>query len=364
MDQLFQQFGPQAAAVQELFNALIAPLQQQIQELQAQLEAPVPPQLNAQDLAAAVAQAVVGAQPQAQQAIPHHREPKVADPPFFKGNKDEVESFIRSVRTCFTLSPSRFPPGDETRRILFTLGFIQEGTAGTWANNLANAMLNQNVQNPFNTFQEFQEAFERSFGSMDKAQKARTDMSTLKMKPGDTVEGYTTTFESLAIHTGYNEAALIEHYRSGLLHRIIEKIYGDSNGHLPDNLEGWKTKARHLDNLYQEFKALQLRNGPSSSTNNHRPQRPAPPRMPTTPTSPASHSAPEAMDVDGHRKSIRCYNCGKFGHIARRCPNPNQTRSIRTVEIAEVVRAVLAETQGTKGDEVSEQVSDFPASQQ
>jgi Retrotransposon gag protein/Zinc knuckle len=349
MDQngLFAQFGDQAPAVQALLNAVMQPLQNQIFQLQQQI-AHVPPVVDAQDIAAAVAAAV------AQQAQPPApREPKVADPPIFSGDRNEVQSFIRSVRTCFTLSPSCFPAGDEIRRILFALGFIQGGTAGTWANNATNAMLDPGTINPFNDFQEFQDAFERAFGALDRAQKARTDMTALKMKPGDSVEEYTTTFESLAIHTGYNEAGHIEAYRSGLLPRIVEKIYGDSNGQLPADLTAWKTKSRHLDNLYHEFKALQLRN-PHHTTPTQRSNRAPPPRP--TMTVPATTPTADAMDVDGHRgRSVRCYNCNKFGHIARNCPEPKKHRSIRTAEIAEVVRAVLAEGKEVQG---------FPTSQQ
>jgi hypothetical protein len=216
------------------------------------------------------------------------------------------------------------------------------------------------IPNPYNTFQEFQDAFERAFGALDRAQKARTDLAALKMKPGDTVEEFTTSFEALAIHTGYNEPALIEAYRSGLLHRIVEKIYGDSNGQLPADLAAWKTKARHLDNLYHELKALQLRSPHNVSTPSRANRAPAPQ---STIVAPASTLASDAMDVDGHhRNSIRCYNCNKFGHIARNCPEPKRHRSIRTAEITEVVRAILAEKKEEK-EEVKE-LSGFPTSQQ
>ena len=374
MDEIFAQFGDQAPAVQALFNAIVIPLQQEIQQLQqqvAQQNQPAPQMINQQAIAAAVAQAVIQAQPAvppAQPAPPQQpREPKVADPPIFNGNRNELQSFIRSVRTCFTLAPSRFPVGDEVRRILFTLGFIQGGTAGIWANNTANSFLDPTVPNPFDTFEQFQNALERSFGSMDRSQKARTDLASLKMKPGDTVEEYTTTFESLAVHTGYNEAAHIEAYRSGLIPRIVEKIYGDTNGQLPVDLNAWKTKARHLDHLYHEYKALHLR-GPTSA-NQPKTAYVHPPTKTPTATSTSTTSTlppPDAMDVDGHRsRTVRCYNCNRFGHIARNCPEPKRNRSIRTTEIAEVVRAVLAETQPAKKEESAPQSgSDFPPSQQ
>jgi len=35
---------------------------------------------------------------------------------------------------------------------------------------------------------------------------------------------------------------------------------------------------------------------------------------------------PNAMDVDRHRKTRRCYNCGEMGHLAARCSKPRKER--------------------------------------
>ena len=71
------------------------------------------------------------------------------------------------------------------------------------------------------------------------------------------------------------------------------------------------------------------------------------------------------MEVDGtRRRNPQCYNCQKFGHIAKFCPEPRKFRSIRATEIAEIVRAVLA-GDFTKEEEKSvEVVADFPSNQQ
>lgn len=342
-EQLLAQFGDQAPAIQQLLQILIQPFQNQILQLQGQLA-----QIPATN-------------------TPHQREPKVADPPIFSGDRTQVESFLRAVRLCFQLTPSRFPEGDEKRRILFALGFIREGTAGTWANNHYRTFLDPAKTDPFSTFQDFQKALEGAFGNADQAQKARTDMATLKMKPGDTVEEYTTAFEALAGHTGYNEAAHIEAYRSGLHHRLVEKIYSDANGELPADLAAWKTKARRLDNLHLEYKALQSRI-PQTSSGQQKPrfQLTRAPGISSTPAASTTAPAPnsDAMDVDGHRKAIRCYNCNKLGHISRNCPEPKRFRSIRASDLAEAVRAVLAETSTSKVEEVVEKPQDFTNSQQ
>jgi len=40
------------------------------------------------------------------------------------------------------------------------------------------------------------------------------------------------------------------------------------------------------------------------------------------------------MDVDRHRETKRCYNCGKVGHLAARCSKPEKERreEVRIVE--------------------------------
>jgi len=37
------------------------------------------------------------------------------------------------------------------------------------------------------------------------------------------------------------------------------------------------------------------------------------------------------MDVDRHRETKRCYNCGKVGHLAARCSKPGR-EEVRIVE--------------------------------
>jgi len=103
--QIFAQFGDQAAAVQHLLNAAILPLQQEINTLNQQLavQAQAAPQIINQNIQDAIAQGVAQIQPPVPAPAPvpvqpqQPKDPKVADPPIFSGNRNEVRSFIRSL---------------------------------------------------------------------------------------------------------------------------------------------------------------------------------------------------------------------------------------------------------------------------
>jgi hypothetical protein len=338
---LAQMFGEQAPLVQQVLQGALqqatADLHQQIANLQQQIAAQQAPPAN-----------------HAPGAAPTQRDPKVAEPPFFTGNRSEAAGWVLAVRLHITLTPTMFPPNDENRKILFALAYIRGGDfSEKWANNHKNAFLNPTAPNPFQTLEEFFTAFEIAFRDHNRNEAARHQMEALRIKPGETVEAYTTAFESLQTDTEYNDISLVEKYRRGLPRPIVEKIYSSADGTLPVNLAGWKLKARQLDNLYRDFKDL----GYGTPAQTNKPKAPntggralsAPPAAST-----GAASSSDAMDVDGHTRkgdTRRCYNCNKPGHIARNCPEPRKARSIRGFTIDELAETIKCLLQGEKSGE-------------
>ena len=113
---------------------------------------------------------------------------------------------------------------DERMKILYALSFMCGGTAQVWAANETMAVITGTSQ--MQTLDIFLESVKKTFGDLDRAWTARTQLHELKMAPGTTAEDYTARFEMLAGRTGFtNDAALEDIYVWGLPNSILQKIF-------------------------------------------------------------------------------------------------------------------------------------------
>ena len=141
---------------------------------------------------------------------------------------------------------------DERMKILYVLSFMCGGTAQVWAANETMAVIMGTSQ--MQTLDIFLESVEKTFGDLDWAWMAHTQLRELKMAPSTMAEDHTAQFEMLAGRTSFNDAALEDIYIWGLPNSILQKIFAQVT--LPNSLEAWKTVVRNLDHLHRSLAEL------------------------------------------------------------------------------------------------------------
>jgi Retrotransposon gag protein len=137
-------------------------------------------------------------------------EAKGADPKPFSGDRKKTESFLCSVQLNIALQPRVYLT--ELHKILYTLSWMKDGTAGAWAESLSTSFLDPEAHNPYNTFEGFLLAFEGAFGEPDREFTTRSQLRNLKQGKMS-AEEYMVHFDALAGRTAFGEEALISAYQ-------------------------------------------------------------------------------------------------------------------------------------------------------
>ena len=273
-------------------------------------------------------------------------EPKIPDPPIFKGDRKELLPFLTKCQLKFEGQPSQF--GTDRAKVLYA-GTRLEGTPFSWFQPLIKLWPADGSPDPapmeICSWEAFQESLTSIYGDPNLAATADREIRALK-QTGSVAE-YAAHFESKKQYLSWNDAAFRDQFYLNLDKEIKNNMAAFGK---PATLKLLKELAIRLDTRLEE-RRLEVR---QEQARIQYPQRSGPrTQLPATQTKPASSSAsttpitPQTalrvpshsadgtvpMELDAHRvwrlsaseKERRkrlglCDYCAASDHVLAACP--------------------------------------------
>ncbi|KIM73808.1 hypothetical protein PILCRDRAFT_14944, partial [Piloderma croceum F 1598] len=259
------------------------------------------------------------------------------------------ELFRRQIRIFFLANPDVY--NTDMRKIFFALTLLNQGPPGQWAQNYIERVEAQadpagNIPDAtWGTFNTFMNSLRDSFADPNKGRSASNALETLTYDNNRRADEFFQEFETLAGRTGYigNNAYLINLLERKVPRHLIKKVYNDT---VPDTYAAYKEKIIRFDNLEQRLKVITHHSGPkhsysspnysSLSTSSHaktstgvygnagelmdigrnRPKA----KLWVPHTSSSTKKKPANNKPTGGAMRIKCFGCGKEGHMVSNCP--------------------------------------------
>lgn len=277
-------------------------------------------------------------------------------PPLFDGDKSKWNNFYDSVTTYIAAYDTDFDT--EKKKIWFTISFLRKEnggdcTASDWVRNWKKRSLNNAVLPATYTFNALIRELESSFKDHNLAQIAHAKLTSTHQGKATLTEFFQ-RFELLAEQAGYSpndtnttyHAFLIELLEGLINQEIVGQMYVGGMA-LPTTYQAFKERLTQIDANRQRGKIRGTRQvfhtiHTLASSPNHPPQPITQGTVPNLAKSLADGPVPMDVDVDkqGQRgRPYRCYNCGKFGHLKKDCPDPPK----RKFNLRELVSEIEAE---------------------
>jgi hypothetical protein len=206
------------------------------------------------------------------------REPKVASPAFFSGNRKDSRNFLLQLKNVFLVQPARFT--SEVNKVSYAISYLRD-TAFDWVSPYleSNAPL-------LKDFSEFEKAFTVSFGDIDRKRRAEKELLTIRQK-NRSISTIVSEFQRLAFETHMNDEALFPLFYNTLNDDVKDEICKVPR---PSTIEEYYHLAIAIDNRLFERKR-EKRFGTRFT-----PQEPR-----TFRSSPAAYD-PDAMIIDNIQK--------------------------------------------------------------
>jgi hypothetical protein len=298
----------------------IAVLTQQVQLLAAQVQA------------LQTAHAPVGPAPAPMPALQIPAAAKLPKAPMFGGKKEDVRPWADNMLS--QLYARQLNP--ESSEAVFYAAAHFTDRAAVWF--LSRKMATGDILfGGFTTFTELRTALESEFGDPNPGQRARDRLERCRQRTS--VADYTHEFRTILLDLPHrDEADNVYSFIKGLKEKTREMVMLQE----PSTLEDAIRLAHQADSIV--LSTLRKRHPPNPTSN----IGPAPMDLshvrtnPTrTTTQPANHRAPYFATATNNSprpprdlSNVKCYNCGKRGHLARTC-RVLKTTHLRVVDTEE-----------------------------
>ncbi|APA15655.1 hypothetical protein sscle_15g104250 [Sclerotinia sclerotiorum 1980 UF-70] len=252
---------------------------------------------------------------------------KVALPDRFTGNRQELETFLLQLEIYFQFNQDKF--NHDADKSVWAASYLR-GEAAKWVQpylkdyftNLSEPKKRMYpTQTIFGRFEGFKKEIRRVFGNINELRDAESKIYGLK-QTGSAVK-YAVEFRRYIGTTGWEENAMMSHYRKGLKPEVRLEL--DRNCTWEDLNELIEESIKADEMLYEYQKARRSSNfhGNRDRGKYHKNEgRPREIRQ--------SYGEPMQLDakfknklpkeeVERRRKDKLCFECGKPGHRARDC---------------------------------------------